>query len=87
MIEDFLLRLGVDPDDFTWKDLALCAKMPEPEVFHSLAEKDSKFEDQAKAVCAACPVRKICLEEGIRNKEYGIWGGETLVAGKVDNED
>ena len=84
---DFLLRMGLDPDDFDWKDLALCGRVPEPEIFHSLAEKKESVRAQSKEVCAACPVREICLEEGIRNKEYGIWGGETLVAGKVQDDE
>lgn len=32
----------------------------------------------AKAICAQCRVRGICLETALRNKErYGIWGGLT----------
>jgi WhiB family redox-sensing transcriptional regulator len=33
-------------------------------------------ERQAKAVCAACPVRKECLNFALRIREpHGIWGG------------
>ena len=33
---------------------------------------------EAKAICAACPVRKTCLSFAIEtNQEYGIWGGTT----------
>lgn len=33
-------------------------------------------ERQAKAVCAACPVRKECLNYALRIREpHGIWGG------------
>jgi len=31
---------------------------------------------QAKALCAKCPVRELCLDYAIRNDEkHGIWGG------------
>lgn len=33
---------------------------------------------EAKAICAACPARKTCLDFAIEtNQEYGIWGGTT----------
>jgi WhiB family redox-sensing transcriptional regulator len=32
--------------------------------------------DEAKAVCAACPVRLQCAEAG-RDEHYGIWGGNS----------
>jgi hypothetical protein len=37
---------------------------------------------KAVAICAFCPVRARCLEEGMReeNIEHGIWGG--LLAGE-----
>lgn len=31
---------------------------------------------RAKAMCAACPVRRTCLAGGLR-EEWGIWGGYT----------
>jgi WhiB family redox-sensing transcriptional regulator len=39
-------------------------------LFHA-TEKD------AKAVCAACPVKEQCLEYALTNREYGVWGGTT----------
>ena len=33
-------------------------------------------EQQAKAICATCPVRIECLEYAVRTREsHGIWGG------------
>ena len=33
-------------------------------------------QDEAKAVCAVCPVREPCLEWALATREpYGIWGG------------
>lgn len=31
--------------------------------------------DEARQVCAGCPVRTLCLEQGLENREYGVWGG------------
>jgi len=30
---------------------------------------------KAKAICAGCPVRSDCLDEGLRRREWGVWGG------------
>lgn len=32
--------------------------------------------DRAKRICASCPVRRTCLENGM-SEEWGIWGGYT----------
>ncbi|MFN2505558.1 MAG: WhiB family transcriptional regulator [Acidimicrobiales bacterium] len=32
----------------------------------------------AKAICRRCPVRRMCLETALRNRErHGVWGGLT----------
>lgn len=90
MIE-FMDRMGIDPEDFSWQELSLCgglgAAKPElAEIFFSMADKDERIEAQAKEICSVCPVREICLEEARRNKESGIWGGRTLQAGRVIDE-
>lgn len=87
---DFMERMGIDPEDFSWQELGLCAGLgaADPalaEIFHSKADASQNFKAQAKAICDVCPVKDICLEEGIRNKEYGIWGGERLTGGKKDD--
>jgi WhiB family redox-sensing transcriptional regulator len=34
--------------------------------------------EEAKAVCAGCPVRKICLDYALEaEEEFGVWGGTT----------
>lgn len=87
-MKDFIERMGLDPEDFEWEALGLCvSRAPEiPEVFHSKAVADDRVKAQAYSICASCPVREICLEEGIRNDESGIWGGKTLDKGTIVDE-
>ena len=34
--------------------------------------------EQAKAICAVCHVREVCLEQAIVSREkIGVWGGAT----------
>lgn len=55
-----------------WADHALCATTA-PDLFHPDKGSDG---NEAKAICAQCPVRTQCLEHALRNREYqGIWGG------------
>lgn len=39
---------------------------------------------QAKSICAKCPVRELCLEDALENREpCGVWGGELFRNGHV----
>lgn len=59
-------------DDQPWADRALCAQT-DPEAF--FPEKGHSTRE-AKATCAACPVRTQCLEYALDHSErFGIWGG------------
>jgi WhiB family transcriptional regulator, redox-sensing transcriptional regulator len=57
-----------------WQSKAACQGL-DPEIFYPLDDEDA---EEAKTVCAACPVRESCLEHalGYREKE-GVWGGAT----------
>ncbi len=63
-----------------WQLKAAC-RGPNASVFFPPAHferKDEKEEREAraKAICAACSVRKPCLDYSLRIKEpHGIWGG------------
>ncbi|CAN5524979.1 hypothetical protein BH10ACT8_BH10ACT8_07180 [soil metagenome] len=47
------------------------------------AETPAELE-QAKAHCAACPVRTGCLAGALDRREpWGVWGGEIFAAGAV----
>jgi WhiB family redox-sensing transcriptional regulator len=40
--------------------------------------------EQAKALCAACPIRAACLAGALRREEpWGVWGGEIFERGSV----
>ena len=46
-----------------------------PGHFERKDDKEDR-ESRAKAICAACPVRRPCLDYAVRIREpHGIWGG------------
>lgn len=54
-----------------WAEDALC-QFTEVD-FYSQDTEDKRI---AKGICDACPVKKICLQTALDNKErFGIWGG------------
>ena len=58
----------------TWRAQARC-KGIDPDVFYPIVEEEA---DEAKAICAECPVRLSCLEFALAARERdGIWGGAT----------
>lgn len=53
----------------------------EPDLW--FAESPNDLE-QAKALCADCPIRRECLEAALEREEpWGVWGGEILDRGTV----
>ena len=57
-----------------WATDALCAQT-DPDAFYP--EMGASVR-QAKAVCAACPVRAECLNWALTNGErFGVWGGRS----------
>jgi len=69
----------VAPDvDRTWQSKAACRDAPDPDIFFP-AKGD--HGDQAKEVCAACPVAAPCLDFALKiNRgahDFGIYGGTT----------
>ncbi|WP_422334847.1 WhiB family transcriptional regulator [Rhodococcus sp. (in: high G+C Gram-positive bacteria)] len=46
---------------------------------------DSPHElEQAKALCASCPIRSRCLDAALDRREpWGVWGGEIFDQGAV----
>lgn len=65
--------------DVSWTDLAAC-RFEDPELFFPISTKGPgrAQTEEAKAVCARCPVRQECLEYALAtHQEAGIWGGLT----------
>ena len=57
-----------------WRSRAACQGL-DPEIFYPLDDEES---EEAKAVCAECPVREACLEHALGHREKdGVWGGAT----------
>ncbi|MGA9077500.1 MAG: WhiB family transcriptional regulator [Acidimicrobiales bacterium] len=58
----------------TWRQRSACRGL-DPEVFFPPSDEEA---EEAKAVCALCPVRQMCLEHAIVCREReGVWGGLT----------
>ncbi|MET3960140.1 WhiB family redox-sensing transcriptional regulator [Marmoricola sp. OAE513] len=52
-----------------------------PDLF--FAERPA-FLDQARALCASCPVVDLCLAGATERAEpHGVWGGQIFVDGAV----
>lgn len=57
-----------------WKLKAACRDL-DTSLFFPESEADA---DEAKAVCATCPVRQACLEFALATRQHdGVWGGLT----------
>jgi WhiB family transcriptional regulator, redox-sensing transcriptional regulator len=56
-----------------WRDNAACRNVPNPEVFFP---RPSETADEAKKICARCPVRVECLKDAFDQGDvYGFRGG------------
>ena len=72
--------MSVQRVDDLWQAKAACrgpqsAVFFPPSHFERKDEKEAR-EARAKAICAACPVRRPCLDYALRIREpHGIWGG------------
>lgn len=67
------------PLDRNWRNRAAC-RAADPELFQPSTESGPTYDAQvaeAKAVCAGCPVRQMCLEFALAMLPYGIAGGLT----------
>lgn len=82
-MSSILNSLGVDEEDFEWKDIAICRGM-DTNLFFDLYESDINIAKNIDEMCANCPVSKICYETGTSSNEYGVWGGIYLNSGSID---
>lgn len=61
-----------------WHSQAICRGVPS-QVFYGANEYHPISGPEiarAKAMCLVCPVRRLCLEQGL-DEDWGIWGGFT----------
>ncbi len=79
---DVFEALGLDPAELEWQDLALCPGQPVWRFYegYETNARTAKLTDQ---MCLSCPVRKQCLQTGIENGLWGVWGGVFLENGKM----
>lgn len=75
--------LGIDSEEIKWQHWALCANMGHDDFFEGY-ESNAPVARAVDQACLSCPVMTQCLQWGIDNGEYGVWGGIYLSAGKVD---
>jgi len=62
-----------------WRHRAAC-RDEDPELFFPISEMGpgARQLDEAKAVCARCPVRTQCLNYAVDNGlDHGVFGGTT----------
>lgn len=76
--------LGLDVEDLEWQDLAVCAGQP-VSLFYDEYESNPRTAKLVDQMCLSCPVRALCLQTGVENNEWGVWGGVFLVSGKKDD--
>lgn len=77
--------------DDGWMKGAACRSVPNDDLFfvHPMTVELTR---PAKEICAACPVRRTCLQYAIAHSiRHGIWGGRTprerrLIPGGVRRE-
>lgn len=60
--------------DIAWAEEAACRGL-DPMIFYPSTDEEA---EQAKEICAGCPVQTACLEHAIDEREHnGVWGGAT----------
>ncbi|HVC25407.1 MAG TPA: WhiB family transcriptional regulator [Acidimicrobiales bacterium] len=58
----------------SWRQRAACRGL-DPDIFYPVSDEDA---EEAKAICASCPVHQLCLEHALVHRERdGVWGGLT----------
>lgn len=71
-------QLGLDPDDFSWRDLGTCSRIkiesPEDDLFFDRYENDTEMAKQVDQMCLHCPAMKQCFFAG-SDGQQGVWGG------------
>lgn len=82
-MSNILNNLGIDEEDFSWFDIAVCRGM-DTNLFYDKYEVDANIAKNIDEACLSCPVISNCFKAGKNNSEYGVWGGVYLTAGSID---
>lgn len=83
-MSDVLSVIGLDLEDLEWQDLALCAG-EDTNLFYDDYESDVQVANLVDQMCLSCPVQAQCLQRGVEQGEWGVWGGIYLTSGKKDD--
>lgn len=75
----------IDTESLDWEDIALCKGM-DRSLFFEDYEDDPEIAKNVDEACLRCPVRKECLQAGVDEKRWGVWGGVYLAFGVVDHD-
>lgn len=69
----------LEPNRPNWRERAACKEADDFVFFPPGRPKEtSRLWDEAKEICARCPVAELCLKSAIdNNEEWGMWGGLT----------
>jgi WhiB family redox-sensing transcriptional regulator len=60
---------------------SLPCRVNDPELWFAESPSDVEY---AKALCADCPVRSLCLDSALERREpWGVWGGQLFLQGVV----
>jgi hypothetical protein len=82
-MSNILNDLGIDKDSFIWQDLAVCRGL-DTNLFFDKYEVDINIAKGIDEACLSCPVLKMCYDSGVKNNDYGVWGGIYLNSGSID---
>ncbi len=82
-MQNYLIKAGFDPQNFSWHDIASCQHLSF-NLFFEDYETDKMIAREVDNICLSCPVQKECFNAGIENKEIGVWGGFYLINGEPD---
>ncbi|MFD9412079.1 WhiB family transcriptional regulator [Streptomyces sp. NPDC059989] len=72
---------GLAQTHWSWQAEALCREVGSEQFYGPWNEPRGvreRRDQEAKQLCATCPVLKACLRHALRTGEpYGVWGGLT----------
>jgi len=85
IMSNIIEQLGLDENNLKWYQLAACYGT-EINMFYDDYESDKYLAEQIDQMCLHCPVIKQCYNEGVSNKEKGVWGGVYMDLGRIDKE-